>query len=555
MDFHSLARKELQSLCKLNKIPANLTNVAMADALQSLDVVVGIEEYLNASQSETADLVESAETVEVPSPKAPQTRCRTSTRQKAKPTETESLHTTVTRTTRRGSKQLPKEVEESKNDLLKTPAVSRTSRKAPVTTTRRNVSNQLNECENEPEEGNMYSTRRSTRVTEKKSAAPRGKKGVEKAVKIDSLLDQGNSSAEVEDVCKTFEKLDVEVIEEEVTQESVEEAEDSGEVDSLKKVADENSVSSEDVDLEHNLNISEMKIDEVFDVKPDADGISSPSEEVNTLKEDLEDDLKTDQVCDLKPDSDENVVQKVDSGDDLMKEHNSVVVQEELSECLLESRDDADMDHEDTQCVDSEMVIDNSENPVDELTTKEPEEMSENIVDAISTIDDHSITEEVEDLKPVFFTENNVTVDSGPTQTPLILSEVTGHPTPFKKATPFKKMTEEVEMSEEVEEDKKPEEFFTENTDADSGPTQNPSKNTFNVVSDDKENKVDEGKIRKKESLNDLSIRQLKKQLKALTLKSLDSNKEEAAATVTGTRPALQALCDNQMMASSETAN
>ncbi|KAJ0826968.1 hypothetical protein HanRHA438_Chr17g0820351 [Helianthus annuus] len=480
MDFHSLTRKELQSLCKLNKIPANLTNVSMADALQSLDVVVGIEEYLNTSQSET---VESAETVEVPSPKAPQTRCRTSTRQKAKPTETESLQTTVTRTTRRGSKQLPKEVEESKNDQLKTPAVSRTSRKAPVTTARRNVSNQLNECENEPkEEGlveNRYSTRRSTRVTEKKSAAPRGKKGVEKAVKIDSLLDQGNSSAEVEDVCNTFEKLDVEVIEEEVTHESVEEAEDSGEVNSLK----------EDVDLEHNLNISTMKIDQVSDVKPESDGISGPSE------------------------------------------------------CLLESGDDAaDMEHEDTPCVDSEMVIDNSENPIDELTTKEPEEMSENTVDAISTIDDHSITEEVED---------NVTEDSGPTQNPSILSEVTGHPTPFKKATPFKKMTEEVEMSEEVE-DKKPE-FFTENTDAGSGLTQHPSENTFNVVSDDKENKVDEGKIRKKESLNDLSIRQLKKQLKALTLKSLDSNKEEAAAT--GTRPALQALCDNQMMASSETAN
>uniref|UniRef100_A0A251T265 Putative small GTPase superfamily, P-loop containing nucleoside triphosphate hydrolase n=1 Tax=Helianthus annuus TaxID=4232 RepID=A0A251T265_HELAN len=38
MDFHSLTRTELQSLCKLNKIPDNITNVAMADTLQSLDV-------------------------------------------------------------------------------------------------------------------------------------------------------------------------------------------------------------------------------------------------------------------------------------------------------------------------------------------------------------------------------------------------------------------------------------------------------------------------------------------------------------------------------------
>lgn len=39
MDFHSLARKELQALCKKNKIPANMTNVAMADALQALQQV------------------------------------------------------------------------------------------------------------------------------------------------------------------------------------------------------------------------------------------------------------------------------------------------------------------------------------------------------------------------------------------------------------------------------------------------------------------------------------------------------------------------------------
>uniref|UniRef100_A0A251RRW4 Uncharacterized protein n=1 Tax=Helianthus annuus TaxID=4232 RepID=A0A251RRW4_HELAN len=39
MDFHSLNRRQLQSLCKLNQIPANITNVAMADALKSLQTV------------------------------------------------------------------------------------------------------------------------------------------------------------------------------------------------------------------------------------------------------------------------------------------------------------------------------------------------------------------------------------------------------------------------------------------------------------------------------------------------------------------------------------
>jgi len=46
MDFHSLSRKELQALCKNNKIPANMTNVAMADALKALQHVIF---FLNSS--------------------------------------------------------------------------------------------------------------------------------------------------------------------------------------------------------------------------------------------------------------------------------------------------------------------------------------------------------------------------------------------------------------------------------------------------------------------------------------------------------------------------
>ncbi|KAF9662394.1 hypothetical protein SADUNF_Sadunf18G0048700 [Salix dunnii] len=36
MDFHYLSRKELQDLCKKNKIPANMANVAIAEALEVL---------------------------------------------------------------------------------------------------------------------------------------------------------------------------------------------------------------------------------------------------------------------------------------------------------------------------------------------------------------------------------------------------------------------------------------------------------------------------------------------------------------------------------------
>ncbi|XP_020571857.1 probable GPI-anchored adhesin-like protein PGA55 isoform X2 [Phalaenopsis equestris] len=48
MNFHSLARRDLQFLCKKNRIPANLTNVAMAKALEALKTVEGIEEMQEA---------------------------------------------------------------------------------------------------------------------------------------------------------------------------------------------------------------------------------------------------------------------------------------------------------------------------------------------------------------------------------------------------------------------------------------------------------------------------------------------------------------------------
>ncbi|MCL7040468.1 hypothetical protein MKW94_011202, partial [Papaver nudicaule] len=53
MDSHSLNRKELQSLCKIHKIPANLTNLAMADALSALDLVDGVQNT-EISMPETA---------------------------------------------------------------------------------------------------------------------------------------------------------------------------------------------------------------------------------------------------------------------------------------------------------------------------------------------------------------------------------------------------------------------------------------------------------------------------------------------------------------------
>lgn len=36
MNYHALSRRELQALCKQHKIPANKTNVFMADSLTAL---------------------------------------------------------------------------------------------------------------------------------------------------------------------------------------------------------------------------------------------------------------------------------------------------------------------------------------------------------------------------------------------------------------------------------------------------------------------------------------------------------------------------------------
>ncbi|CAL9089365.1 unnamed protein product [Musa textilis] len=62
MDFHSLPRRELQALCKKNRIPANMTNVAMADALQSLFAVGGMETIEEALQNQSPKNVQASST-------------------------------------------------------------------------------------------------------------------------------------------------------------------------------------------------------------------------------------------------------------------------------------------------------------------------------------------------------------------------------------------------------------------------------------------------------------------------------------------------------------
>ncbi|XP_022743849.1 uncharacterized protein LOC111294721 [Durio zibethinus] len=121
MDFHSLTRKELQTLCKRNKIPANITNVAMADALKALEIVEGLDEFMNQSQSPEKTMNKSSQEV-------PSTVARTSTRRKTTKEEPQSTQpTTRTRRTTRRTMELN---EENKNvNVPDTPVMATTSRR------------------------------------------------------------------------------------------------------------------------------------------------------------------------------------------------------------------------------------------------------------------------------------------------------------------------------------------------------------------------------------------------------------------------------------------
>ncbi|KAF5960292.1 hypothetical protein HYC85_001501 [Camellia sinensis] len=151
MDFHSLTRRELQALCKKNKIPANITNIAMADALKALEIVEGMEELLKPCESETAQssVASPEKTVKTSPGVPPRTGCRTSTRRKVVQKEPESSQI-LTRTSRGTRRTITGDVENAMFDVPTTPAMPSNRKIAPVASTRRKMETQLNEeAENE----------------------------------------------------------------------------------------------------------------------------------------------------------------------------------------------------------------------------------------------------------------------------------------------------------------------------------------------------------------------------------------------------------------------
>ncbi|KZV35981.1 myb-like protein X-like [Dorcoceras hygrometricum] len=194
MEFDSLTRRELQSLCKMNKIPANMTNIAMADALKSLEFVEGIEEFSQLKESESAQSsIESPAKSEVTSPYVPETGGRT-TRQRTIAKQEPQTLLSMTRTRGTAKKTQAKSKEESRADAAETPAARAqpSRRRFPVASACRKMESELKECAEEDEKKGVpltplamevtsrrrgmkketevrrvYSTRRSARLSEK----------------------------------------------------------------------------------------------------------------------------------------------------------------------------------------------------------------------------------------------------------------------------------------------------------------------------------------------------------------------------------------------------
>ncbi|KAM1613826.1 hypothetical protein PS2_002272 [Malus domestica] len=159
MDFSTLSRRELQTLCKRNKLPANLTNVAMADSLKNLELVEGIEELLNQSPQKTMN----------GSLSIPRTAGRTSVRRKPIIEEPESSQT-LTRSRRGTRREVAEEVvDQEKTEVVpKTPAAPSTRRRAPATSACQKMETQK---ETSSVQKSVYNTRRSVRLLEKTMAS------------------------------------------------------------------------------------------------------------------------------------------------------------------------------------------------------------------------------------------------------------------------------------------------------------------------------------------------------------------------------------------------
>ncbi|XP_031095323.1 uncharacterized protein LOC115999622 [Ipomoea triloba] len=196
MDFRSLTRRELQALCKKNKIHANITNVAMADALQALDLVEGIEDFLKPSESETAiSSVELPHKSDISSRSVPS---RTARRKTVK-NETETSQTS-TRTRNSTRRKL------AGNEVVETPIVPTVGRSAAakekqdVQTPGAVLTSQKREAKEKSSVSQVYTIRRSARLAAKrlKESGKQDNERSDRTITFDNFSEAATEGLEVD---------------------------------------------------------------------------------------------------------------------------------------------------------------------------------------------------------------------------------------------------------------------------------------------------------------------------------------------------------------------
>ncbi|KAJ4951416.1 hypothetical protein NE237_028248 [Protea cynaroides] len=183
MDFQSLTRRELQALCKKYKIPANMTNVAMVDALKALDHVEGLS--VNPES-----IPDTPKRPDILSPDHPRTSRRTSIRQKPV-AETETKENT------------------NVSDISETPVTRNGKRRVAGTLVRQKTETHKKECNKGGEqEGQkedptvpVLSLRRSARFSKTQVSESVQKKGSVRvdAIKIGVLSEEEHKNLEEEE--------------------------------------------------------------------------------------------------------------------------------------------------------------------------------------------------------------------------------------------------------------------------------------------------------------------------------------------------------------------
>ncbi|CAH8325544.1 unnamed protein product [Eruca vesicaria subsp. sativa] len=174
MDFDSLTRRDLQFFCKKNKIPANMTNIAMTDALKALEIVEGIEEFMNQSES-TRDLSPTSVAKNMPS--AARTAARTTRRKTKDETQPSEL---VTRSCLVTSKSLAGEMEQENRNTNVDPSLPPSRRRAAVASVAVNLEESKTPAVRSTRRAQpaaasesvqrVYSTRRSVKLLEESMA-------------------------------------------------------------------------------------------------------------------------------------------------------------------------------------------------------------------------------------------------------------------------------------------------------------------------------------------------------------------------------------------------